>query len=65
MFLMNLTEEENLTRVSLLIDTGLSDSSFLLCTEFEQFGSITGKIAGQCMLFHINSSSATIYTCSI
>ena len=37
----------------------LSDNFLLLCTEFEQVGSITGETAEQCMLFHINSFSAT------
>ena len=55
---MNLTEEENFTRDSLLIQV-LSDSSLLLCTKFEQVGSIIGETAEQCMLFHINSFSAT------
>ena len=57
MLLMNLTEEENLNRVSLLIDTGFV--RFLYIAMFEQVGSITGQTAEQCMLFHINSFSAT------
>ena len=43
MLLMNLTEEENLNRVSLLIDTGFV--RFLYIDMFEQVGSITGQTA--------------------
>ena len=57
MLLMNLIEEENLNRVSLLIDT--SFARFLYIAMFEQVGSITGQTVEQCMLFHINSFSAT------
>ena len=57
MLLMNLTEEENLNKVSWLIDT--SFVRFLFVAMFEQDGSITGETAEQCMLFHINSFSAT------
>ena len=35
---------------------------WLLCTEFEQAGSITVEIAEQCMLFHIDSISDTFNT---
>ena len=47
MLLVNFTEEENLTRIT------------LRCTKFEQGGSITGETAKPCMLFHINLFSAT------
>ena len=60
---MNLIEEENLNRVSLLIDTGFA--RFLYIAIFEQIGSITGQTAEECMLFHINSFSATLQTRSI
>ena len=60
---MNLIEEENLNRVSLLIDTGFG--RFLYIAIFEQIGSITGQTAEECMLFHINSFSATLQTHSI
>ena len=63
MLLMNLTEEENLNKVSWLIDT--SFVRFLFVAMFEQDGSITDETAEQCMLFHINSFSATFETYSI
>ena len=49
MLIMNLTEEENLTGDSLLIDTVLPGTSLLLCIEFEEVGFITAENAGQCM----------------
>ena len=63
MLLMNLTEEKNLNGVSLLIDTGFV--RFLYIAMFEQVDSITGQTAEECMLFHINSFSATLQTHSI
>ena len=57
MLLMNLIEEDNLNRVSLLINTGFV--RFLYIAMFEQVGSITGQTAEQCVLFHINSFSTT------
>ena len=57
MLLMNLIEEQNLNRVSLLTDTGFV--RLLYIAMFEQVGSRTGQTAEQCMLFHINSFSAT------
>ena len=62
MLLMNLTEEEILTRVSLLIDTGFARFLFVAVYWFEQFGSITSETPEQCMLFHINSFITTFYT---
>ena len=55
MLLMNLTEEENLNRVSLLIDIGFV--RFLYIAMFKQVGSITSQTAEQCMLFHVSSFS--------
>ena len=43
MLLIYLTEEENLSRVSLPIDTGFA--RFLYTAMFEQVGSITGETA--------------------
>ena len=57
MLLINLIEEENLNRVSLLIDAGFV--RFLYIAMFEKVGSITDQTAAQCMLFHINSFSVT------
>ena len=57
MLLMNLIEEQNLNRVSLLTNTGFV--RLLYIAMFEQVGSRTGQTAEQCMLFHINSFSAT------
>ena len=57
MLLMYLIEEENLNRVSSLIDTGFT--RFLYIAMPEEAGSITSQTAEQCMLFHINSFSAT------
>ena len=59
MLLMNLTEEENLTRVSLLIDRGFVRYLFIAMYWFEQVISITGEAAEQSMLFNINLFSAT------
>ena len=57
MLLMNLTEEENLNRVSLLTEIGFVRCLYIAM--FEQVGSITGQTAEQCVLFHINSFSTT------
>ena len=46
---MNLTEEENLAGVDLLIDIGFATYSLLLCSEFDKVSSITVKNAEQCM----------------
>ena len=56
MLLMNLIEDETLSRVSLLIDTGFV--RLLYIAMFEQVGFTLGQTAEQCMLFHINSFSA-------
>ena len=58
MLLMNLTEEEILTRV----DTGFVRFLFVAVYWFEQFGSITSETPEQCMLFHINSFITAFYT---
>ena len=61
MLIMNLTEEENLTGDSLLIDTVLPGTSLLLCIEFEEVGFITAENAGQCMKPFQNTANKKSY----
>ena len=49
MLLMNLTEEENLTGVVLLIDTGFARYVFAAMYWFEQVSFTTVETAEQCM----------------
>ena len=59
---MNLTEEENFTGVSFLIDTGFPDTSSLIYNEFEQVGSISVE-----MLNSVSYSTLIycMYVCTI
>ena len=58
-FIVNFKQISHVVLMFPLLTSNKQMLPWLLCTEFEQVGSITVETAEQCMLFHINSFSAT------